>query len=108
MSAIRMEVRLIAVETVEIAHSVRQIGSIQRQTIPGDEIFGIVVKTEDTMMFGGIGRLEIQGVDVFRILAAVTIIIDIGQHTTLKTIVGIVSDRRQDTEVPTRFNLTSQ
>ena len=99
---------LITVKAVEIAHSVRQIGSIQRQAITRNEIFRVIVETENTMVFGGISRLQIERMDIFRILRTVAVVINIGQHTSLEAIVRIVGDRRQNTEVPAGLNLATK
>ena len=104
----RVVLRLIAVETVEVAHSVRQIGRIERETIAGDEVLGVIVETEYTVVFGRVRTLKIERVDILGVLLAITIVIDIGQHTSLKTVVGIVRYRGQDTEVPTGLDLTPQ
>ena len=69
---------LIAVEAVEIAHSIRQIGGIEGETMIGDEVFGIVVETEYTMVLGRISAFEIDRVDILGVLLAVAIVIDIG------------------------------
>ena len=73
-----------------------------------DEVLGVIVEAEDTVMLGGIGRLEVERVDILRILAAVAVVIDIGQHAALKSVVGVVSDRGQDTEVPTGLDLIAK
>ena len=104
----RLVVRLIAVKSVEVAHSVRQVGGIQRQAMPGDKVLRIVVEAEDAMVLGGVGCLEIQRVDIFGVLAAVAVIVHVGQHTALKTIIGVISYRRQYAEVPTSLDLSAQ
>ena len=44
----------------------------------GDEVFGIVVETEYTMVLGRISAFEIDRVDILGVLLAVAIVIDIG------------------------------
>ena len=60
------------------------------------------------MMLGGISRFKIKRMNVFRILASIAIEIDIRQQTALKTIICIIRYGRQNTEIPSRFNLSSQ
>ena len=100
--------RLKTVKAVEVAHRVRQIGRVQRQTIARNEVFRVVVDAEDTVVLGRVRRLDIQRVDVFGVLLTVSVVVDVGQYTALKTVVGVIGDRRQDTEVPTGLDLTSQ
>ena len=99
---------LIAVIAVEVAHSIGQIGGVKRQSVARYEVFGVVVEAEDTMVFGGIGRLNVERVNVFGILTAIAVVINVGEHTTLEAVVGIIGDRRQDTEVPAGLDFITQ
>jgi hypothetical protein len=60
------------------------------------------------MVLGGVSSLEVERVDILGILATVAVVIDISEHTTLETIVGIVGYRWQDTKVPTCFDFTAE
>ena len=82
--------RVVAVKAVEVAHGIRQIGRIQRQTVTRNKVLRVVVEAEDSVMFGRVSSLDIQRVDILRILRTVAVVIDIRQHTTLEAIVGIV------------------
>ena len=86
--------RVITIKSVKVAHSIRQIRCIQRQSVTWNKILRVIVKAEYTMMFGRVSRLDIQRVNILRILRTVTIIIDITQHTALETIIGIIRHRR--------------
>ena len=59
---------LIAIKTIEITHSIWLICRIQCQTMVRDQILTIIVHTENSIVFGGISRLCIDRVDIFRIL----------------------------------------
>ena len=97
-----------SVESVEVAHGVRQIGGVEREAVSGNEVFGVVVEAENAVVLGGIGGLEIEGVDIFGVLRTVTVVIDVRQHTALETVIGVIGDRRQDSEVPSGLDLTSE
>ena len=100
--------RLIAVETIEVAHGVWLIGSIKGQTVLRNQILAVIVHTEDTIVLGGISRLCIKGMDILRVLRTIAIIVNIGQSATLETQVSIKSYRWQHAEVPTCLNLTTE
>ena len=52
--------RLVAVESVEVAHSVRQIGGIECESVTRDEVLGVVVEAEDAVVLGGISGFEVE------------------------------------------------
>ena len=97
-----------AIESVEVTHGIRQIGSIESQTIARNEVLRVVVNAENTMVFCCVRSLHVNRMDILGVLRTIAIIIDVSQHTSLKTIVRIIGDRRKNTEVPTGLDLPSQ
>ena len=59
-------------------------------------------------MLCGVGGFKIERVDILGILRTISIVIHIGEHTTLKTVVGIVCHRRQNTEIPSGLDFASE
>ena len=94
---------LVSVEAVEIAHGIRQVGGIDREVVIREEAPGVVIEAYCTVMSGGISGFEEEHLPVVRITRTVTVVIDIGQYATLEAEVGIISNVRQDTEVPAFF-----
>ena len=70
--------RLVSVVTIEVAHRIRLIGSIKGEAMVRDQVFAIVVHAEDTIVLGSICCFCVDRVDVFWVLRAISIIIDIG------------------------------
>ena len=93
--------RLIAIEAIEVTHRIRLISSIQSQSMFGNQVFAIIVHTENTVVLGGICCLGIKRMDILWILRTITIVIDVRQCTTLETKIGIKCHRRQRSKVPT-------
>ena len=69
---------MVAVIAVEIAQCVRQIGQIEFQVVTGNQVLGVVRETEQTRALGGVGRLEVERMEVVGIDGSVAEIVNVG------------------------------
>ena len=69
--------------------------------VTGEKVFGVVGEAEQARPFGGISRLEIEGMEVIGIGGTVAKVVNIGQHAVLEALVRIVSHAGQNAERPT-------
>ena len=92
---------MIAIVTIEIANGIGQIGNVNRKSMIGNQILRVIIETENAAVLGGIGHLHIKRMKILRIGAAITEIINIGQQSSLETLVRIVSHTGQYAESPT-------
>ena len=100
-----MEHALVTVVAIEIAQGIRHIAQIHTKTMVGDKILGIVCQPEQCVVLGGIGRFDIEGMDILRIGGAVAKVIDVAQRAILESQVGIERDAGQRPEGPSGTNI---
>ena len=94
---------LIAVEAVEIAHRIRQVGRIYREMVMGDKVLGVVVEANGAIMHGAVTGLEEERLSIIGIMIAFAIVIHICNYSALKTQIGIVPQGWQNAKTPTLF-----
>jgi hypothetical protein len=94
------EIRLKAVETIEVAHLVGEVGDVDTEAMVGNEVFGVVGEAEKPIVFGSGGGFGIERMVVVGVDGTIAKIIDVGEQTELKPEVGIVGETGQDAECP--------
>ena len=94
------EIRLKAVETIEVAHLVGEVGNVDTEAMVGNKVFGVVGEAEKPIVFGSGGGFGIERMVVVGVDGPVAKIIDVGEQTELKPEVGIVGETGQDAECP--------
>ena len=94
------EIRLKAVETIEVAHLVGEVGNVDTEAMVGNEVFGVVGEAEKPIVFGSGGGFGIERMVVVGVDGTIAKIIDVGEQTELKPEVGIVGKAGQDAECP--------
>ena len=94
-------VGLIAVEAVEVAHLIGQIGEVDTEAVVGDEILGVIGEAKDAKVFGCVCSFGVERVKVLGIGGAIAKIVDVCQRTVLETKVGVEGDTGQHAKSPT-------
>ena len=60
------------------------------------------------MMLGGVSCFHVERVNILGVLRTVAVVVDVREHTALESVVGIIGNGGQDTEVPACFDLATK